>query len=88
MSSATNSQVQYYRSVRGNLQPLLTEPSRRSFPLPSGKAKYQQTKLLREEHHKNVIRRQNIEKFFTDLFTHQTGNTCRLHLTRDSNWGK
>ncbi|KAK7097643.1 microtubule-associated protein futsch-like [Littorina saxatilis] len=65
--------VQYYRSVRGNLQPLMMEPSRRSFPLPRGKGRYQQTKLLREEQQRDLARRGDIDKFFTDLFARQIG---------------
>nr|KAG5706191.1 hypothetical protein BaRGS_019518 [Batillaria attramentaria] len=64
-------EVQYYRSVRGTLQPLLTEPNRRVFTPPSNRARYQQVKLLRQEHQKDLSRRENIDKFFSELFSHQ-----------------
>ncbi|KAL8597112.1 hypothetical protein ACOMHN_008185 [Nucella lapillus] len=64
--------VQYYRSVRGTLEPLLTEPARKAFPFPSGRAQYQQHQLLREELQKHLGRRQDIDNFFNNLFNHKT----------------
>ncbi|XP_076467607.1 uncharacterized protein LOC143298611 [Babylonia areolata] len=65
--------TQYYRSTRGSLQPLLTQSWRRQFLLPSGRPKYWQGKLLRQEYQKGLERQQHIQDFITDLLTRRIG---------------
>ncbi|KAL8598737.1 hypothetical protein ACOMHN_033301 [Nucella lapillus] len=65
--------TQYYRSSRGTLQPLLTKPDRYQFSKPTGRHKYRQGKLLRQEQQKHLERQRHIQDFFTDLSSRRIG---------------